>query len=1350
MADAKADEAAIFNSARQIRDREARRGFLQDACNGDRILLLRIEALLQVHDESPDFLEATPYPTLAANTWTWAGVEEPGTQIGPYKLIQQIGEGGFGMVFLAQQERPLRRTVAVKILKPGMDTRNIVSRFEAEREALALMDHPNIAKVLDAGTVGVDGARMVDGGQWTVDGERKVDSGRLTVDGEKAGSSLSTIHQPPSTTTGRPYFVMELVNGVPITKYCDEHHLPLRERLALFVPLCHALQHAHQKGIIHRDIKPSNVLVASYDGKPVPKVIDFGIAKALGAQLCEHTLMTGAGALIGTLEYMSPEQAELNARDVDTRADIYSLGVLLYELLTGTTPLTRKRVKETPISEALRLIREDEPPRPSARLSECQMGKRGQREKVVDNLLPERPEGRFAKKIPDPFAPAMLSSEIRGELDWIVMKCLEKERGRRYETARALARDIECYLGGEPVEACPPSLRYRLKKFAGKHRTLLAVATLFTLVLLAATGVSLSLAVRATLAEQKTGWERDRADGEARSARRQVFAAHMNLGQSAWEQGGISRLRSLLAQHSPEIAGEDLRGFEWFYWSRLTDSALLTWKAHAALISGVAMSPDGQRLVTASHDNTVRIWEVSSGRQLLSWIAHPQPIFGVAFGPDGRQVATASADKTFKVWDAADGRLLRTYVGHTHRVVGVSFSADGRQIASASHDSTIKLWDAETGQLLRTLKGHGPVMAVAFSPDGRRLVSGSMDKTLKLWDTESGQDLRTLYGHENEVSLVAFNHDGTALASASLDRTVKIWDAASGQELRTLKGHTDRVFSVAFSPDDKEVASAGFDQTIRLWQVATGEERLALKGHTSWISSIAFSPDGRSLVSAGDDCTVRLWDTTSSVESLTIRGHLGWVLSVAFSPDGKRLATADSSGYIRIWDADSGLLTKMLKAQYTTVYRVRFSPDGKHLASTSRDKSVKLWDAGSGRELRSFTGPTGISRGVAFSPDGKKLIATSDDSSIWLWDLTGAESPRTLRGHRNEVHEAVFSPDGKQIASASYDRTIRLWDAKTGEMIQTWTAHSSAIEAIQFSPDGKYLASGSGNSDKSIKVWEVATGRECLCLEGHNRGIWSLSFSPDGKRLASCSQDKTIKIWDLASGHDTMVFNGHTAIVTDIEFSLDGARLASSSYDGTVRILDARPWTEQLRLQQEARGLIDHLYAACISKTEVIRRIEQDTNLKAPVREVALEMTKDWQEDAVWLNAKSWDMVARKDATREQYALALRQAEAAARLKPSYTYYLNTLGVALFRNGQFNQALKLLHRSDQGALADNLGRRPENVAFIAMAEFKLGQVDKARESLAQLRALMENPRWADQAGLQAFLTEATELIEGTH
>jgi serine/threonine protein kinase/Tfp pilus assembly protein PilF len=458
----------IFCAAVEIASEADRAAYIAQACGDDHELRGRVEKLVRAHFQAGHFLEepvqapqATgPLARLATTALGGAAAERPGSAIGPYKLLQEIGEGGMGTVFMAEQQEPVQRKVALKIIKAGMDSRQVLARFEAERQALALMDHPNIAKVHDGG----------------------------------------------ATEAGRPYFVMELVKGLPITRYCDEHHLTPRQRLEVFIPVCQAVQHAHQKGIIHRDLKPSNLLVAPYDGKPVVKVIDFGVAKAMGQRLTDKTLITEFGAVVGTLEYMSPEQAELNNQDIDTRSDIYSLGVLLYELLTGTTPLNRARMKQVAFTELLRRIREEEPPKPSTRLAESK------------DTLPSISAQRQTE-------PAKLTNLVRGELDWIVMKALEKDRNRRYETANGFALDVQRYLADEPVQAFPPSPIYRFKKFLRRNKGPVLAASLVLLALVGGIiGTTLGLR-RAQHEIWQAGQERDRAN-DAREAERmqRIFA----------------------------------------------------------------------------------------------------------------------------------------------------------------------------------------------------------------------------------------------------------------------------------------------------------------------------------------------------------------------------------------------------------------------------------------------------------------------------------------------------------------------------------------------------------------------------------------------------------------------------------------------------------------------------------------------------------------------------------------------------------------------------------------------------------------------------------------------------------
>jgi serine/threonine protein kinase/tetratricopeptide (TPR) repeat protein len=452
---------SVFFAALEKGSPQERAAYLEEACGKDQELRQHVERLLLAHPKVGSFLQA-PAPALPGTVDEPTLTERPGTVVGPYRLMEQIGEGGFGLVFVAEQQQPVRRKVALKVIKPGMDTREVIARFEAERQALALMDHPHIAKVLDAGT----------------------------------------------TESGRPYFAMELVKGIPITDYCDQNQLTPRERLELFVSVCQAVQHAHTKGVIHRDLKPSNVLVTLHDGTPVVKVIDFGVAKAIGQRLTEKTIYTRFAQLIGTPLYMSPEQAEMSGLDIDTRSDIYSLGVLLYELLTGTTPFDQERLRKAGFDEVRRIIREEEPPKPSTRLS----------------TLGETLSAVSAKRKTEP---RKLPALVRGELDWIVMKALEKDRTRRYETANGLARDVQRYLADEPVEACPPSTGYKLRKFTRKYRRPVSVATAFVVLLVLGAAICVWHDLRATLAHQEAVAERDakeRALQQAQAAEEEAKA----------------------------------------------------------------------------------------------------------------------------------------------------------------------------------------------------------------------------------------------------------------------------------------------------------------------------------------------------------------------------------------------------------------------------------------------------------------------------------------------------------------------------------------------------------------------------------------------------------------------------------------------------------------------------------------------------------------------------------------------------------------------------------------------------------------------------------------------------------
>jgi eukaryotic-like serine/threonine-protein kinase len=656
----------IFFAALEKRTAAECIAYLDVACGDDNNLRQRVERLLAAHPQVGNFLEPPTAAQIGAagdqgpppgdNSPEWSNTSETMSHAGPsdgigsvvagkYKLLETLGQGGMGTVFMAQQIEPVKRLVALKLIKLGMDSRQILTRFAAERQALALMDHPNIAKVLDAG----------------------------------------------ATDAGRPFFVMELVKGVPITRFCDERQLSPRERLELFIPVCHAIQHAHQKGVIHRDIKPTNVLVALYDDRPVPKVIDFGVAKAAGSQLTDASLVTGFGAIVGTPEYMSPEQAQLNQLDIDRRSDIYALGVLLYELLTGTTPIDRKRFGEHALLEIMRLIREEEPPRPSARLSSS--------ETLASIAATRKTE------------PARLTKLVRGELDWIVMKCLEKERSRRYEMANGLARDLERYLNGDVVEARRPSALYRLRKVMRKHRFAITAVSAFVGLLIVAAATSAVLAIKARRAEREAIAAQMRLaeaveEAELAASRFQVDADLAELKSD--QRTGVLKLIRTLKGMSPSDAAvirsvdldrqrRELREF-------VTMAALANGQAFSTLLPPLShegnairnsfTSASKPRVLTAGEDKTARLWDLADGRQIAILRRKDEKVLGAGLSPDGLTAFTDCSDGVVRLWETTDGTFRAETDARPERVKDLDIAHfDSFDYSQISVPSQTKLSD---------------------------------------------------------------------------------------------------------------------------------------------------------------------------------------------------------------------------------------------------------------------------------------------------------------------------------------------------------------------------------------------------------------------------------------------------------------------------------------------------------------------------------------------------------------------------------------------------------------------------------------------------------------------------------
>jgi WD40 repeat protein/serine/threonine protein kinase len=1036
-----------------------------------------------------------------------------------FRLIEVIGRGGMGVVWLAEQDKPVKRRVALKLIKSNWTAKDVIARFESEKQALAMMDHPNIARVLDAG----------------------------------------------NTSDDRPFFVMELVEGIPFSQYCDDNKLSVNDRLKLFVPVCKAVQHAHQKGIIHRDLKPSNVLVAVIDGEAIPKVIDFGLAKAVAPdmRLRDRTMQTEYGKIIGTVQYMSPEQAGLqgvDGQDIDTQTDVYSLGVMLYELLTGSTPLDRETLKRNSIVKVLELVRDVEPIRPSLRLSSSS-----------SSLNSEIGDRRRVE-------PSRLKQLLRKELDWVVMRALEKDRSRRYQTANDLAQDLSNYLTGEAVTARPPSTWYQVQKFSHRNRGLVSalVAIGFVLILgIAGTGYGLFRANEKTrLADDKTREAIDergksataerQAVAEARNARNAEVRAKFQLAIARWDAGRALEARTLLHQ----IPEEYRDNFEWHYCNRRFQGSDITCYGHTNDVYAVAFTPDGKQMVSVDGDGKIKRWDSTTGTELASIGTHEGRVLALAVNADGTCLATAGEDQTVVLWDAKSGDILHTCRGHTGSINGVAFSPMGDRIATASDDKTIKLWDAESGKEIQTIDGHSAaVKGVAYSPDGEQLASVGGDRLIRIWDARSGEPITSLKQHNIEIHSVAFSPDGTRLIASSYGY-VSLWDTQSWKFIRQTGTHDGLVRGVSFSPDGSLFATAGDDSKIKLWDANSGAIIKTLAGHARSVSGVAFSPDSSRLVSGSKDRTVRIWDSsgkdrTARVEdqgtdnAITLLGHSGQIYGVAFSSDGTLLASCGQYGSIILRNARTNEVLSTLKSHGgAPVNELSFSPDGTQFASAGDDSTVRLWNTLTGQEMAVLKGHHEWVRGIAFSPDGTQIASAGRDGTVKLWNAKTYDETATLNGHRGDVYCVAFSPDGTRLASGSFDQTVKLWDSFTGKEIRTFRGHTGRVRALAFDPKGERIVSG--GYDTKVRVWDAGSGEQLATAHVRSGAVFGIAFSSDGKRIAVGHGDAAAHLFDASTGHEVLpLFLGNSGAAR-ITFSPNVRRLAVAAIGiGRLRVFDA-------------------------------------------------------------------------------------------------------------------------------------------------------------------------------------------------
>ena len=575
-------------------------------------------------------------------------------------------------------------------------------------------------------------------------------------------------------------------------------------------------------------------------------------------------------------------------------------------------------------------------------------------------------------------------------------------------------------------------------------------------------------------------------------------------------------------------------------------------RGHADQVQGVAFSPDGATVATASTDGTAKVWDVATGEELLTFSGHTDAVWSVAFSPDGVLLATASADGTARIWDLASGDELLTLSGHEGPVWRVAFSPDGKRLVTTSGDRTAKIWDARSGEELLTLAGHTDfVRGVAFSPDGTRLATTSNDLTARIWDAASAAELVTFDLHSDYVWGIAFSPDGARVATSSADSTAKVWDAVSGEQYLSLSRHSGAVLDVAYSPHGALLATASW-KIAKIWSAVSGEELFTLAGHTGYVWDLAFSPDGSQLITGSTDGTARLWNIAASKELFTLRGHYRKVRDVAYSPDGARLASAAEDATARVWDAESGEELLVLSGHGDRVESVAFSSDATRLITASGDGTARVWDGTSGETLLVLSGHDDMVEDATFSPDGSRLATASRDGTVKLWDAASGKELLTLSGHTSWIWAVEFSPDGTRLATASEDRTAKVWDALTGQELLTFSGHTDRVRSIAYSPDGQRLATGS--LDETARMWDAMSGTELLLLAGHTSHVRGVAFSPDGSRLATTSGDETTKVWDAASGVELLTLYGHSNWVRGVAFSPDGRHLATASRDGTVRV----------------------------------------------------------------------------------------------------------------------------------------------------------------------------------------------------
>ena len=1026
-----------------------RDAFIDAACGGDAALRAEVESLLQADAAAAGFLEPPSAPAPPP-----ADTADPlvGTKIGRYHIHRLIAAGGMGRVYEAVQDEP-HRTVALKLLHLGMASRSALQRFRHESEILGRLRHPGIAQIYEAGTQG---------------GER-----------------------------GAPYFAMEYIPGArSITQYAADATLSTRARLSLFIQVCDAVQAGHQRGVIHRDLKPANILV---DEHGQPKLIDFGVARATDADMTIATLQTDVGELVGTLRYMSPEQCEGDAGELDTRSDVYALGVVLYELLTGQLPYD---LSTTSPFDVPRVIREQEPRRLSA----------------VNRVL-------------------------RGDIETIVLKALEKAREHRYQSVPDLQRDLEHYLAGEPIEAKRGRRWYVLCKTLRRHRVAVLVAAAFVLVVTAALA-------GLTVLYHDSERQRITAERRAEELRHAVYLNDITLAQGAYEAGDSAELARRLAVCPP-----DLRGWEWRYLQRLADTSVRTLTAHNGEVNALAISPDSRLIATGGYGYELNLWDGATGELLRTF-----PTEGYAeeasFSPEGRYLACAGREHNQAyVWDVATGERVDRFVIRTD--AAVVFSPDGRCIAAGGYfHEPLRVWGWPSGELVREwpdIKRERP-MNIAWSPDSTQLASARTDGTVLVLDVASGEVVQSFTGHTRDIRRVAFSPDGRLLASSGWDNTIRLWDLESGTLQHVLGSAHDWVNMPAFSADSRRVATGGASAVL-VWDCATGQPEAVRMGHTAFVGNLAFSPDGKHLVSVSADGTAKMWDAAPLAEPAILATSASDFSALAVSPDGRRLAAGDCVGQLWVIDMPRGEETVTAPLGNGRLWTMAYDQTGRRLATGDGSGAIRIWEASFDAPIATLTGPRSVLHSLAWSGDDSRIAAGHDNGVVCIWDVATGEIVQTLAAHEGTVYDVAYTSDGRQLVTSG-PSGARVWELATGELVHDLPTRPVGNVAA-LSSAGDLIAVGT--KDREVWLWDAATGTPLWHRSGHVNMLQDITFLPNENRVVSGDYHGQIIVWDVETGAVALSLRGHESGIRAVAVAPDGSWLASASIDRTVRVWHAAP-----------------------------------------------------------------------------------------------------------------------------------------------------------------------------------------------